>query len=48
MSYKEDLDDKLEEYRALLQEARIAGDQARVDEILTEISYLEDARHSMA
>lgn len=48
MSFKEDLESKLEEYKLLIHEAHIKGDKERVDELQEEMKYLEEARHSTA
>lgn len=47
MSFKDDLEKKLAEYKALLQEAQVKGNKRRIDELQQEINYLEDARHSL-
>lgn len=48
MSFRDDLNKKLAEYNKLLQEAQIQGNKKRIDELQQEISYLENARHSLA
>ena len=48
MSFRDDLNKKLAEYNKLLQEAQIQGNKKRIDELLQERSYLENARHSLA
>ena len=39
---------KLAEYKTLLQEAQVKGNKKRIDELQEEISYLENARHTIA
>lgn len=48
MSFKEDLEKKIEEYNYELQQAKLTGNQDKINKILEEIKYLEDARHSVA
>tara|TARA_B100000242_G_C42697016_1_gene326178 strand:+ start:218 stop:364 length:147 start_codon:yes stop_codon:yes gene_type:complete len=48
MSFRDDLEKKLAEYKTLLQEAQVKGNKKRIDELQEEISYLENARHTIA
>ena len=44
MSFKDDLEKKLAEYKALLQEAQVKGNKRSIEELQQEIIYLVDAR----